>query len=571
MIGRKTTIMLVDQAKKVIDQLVGNPKLSNFVDDQRALNILTEYDLVYTSDIANYPDTVSLLSQRTADIVNEAFSLIIENPSRLKIETTSSEPAEQIPTPALTAREELLNLIDECISQNLDTIAVEMIIDNERALNKLKRLGIETIFDLSEITKENGLITNKSLDAILDILRVMLSRKSPFISLQEAFNTLNDREKEIIYDRYGLIREKKTLAGIGEDYGLSRERIRQIQSKIINKLKRIEPLIDPDIFSRLSSAAKKTLPLPKVLNLSEIYKNQGVVELFVDAFPELNLYIYDHNEISEQLLIMADAEDSLNAKLNHLHKLLLAQEGAVSISEIARLVGLDEKIILLMKETTVNNGLILHNKNRNVFMTAQDKVLAALRQQSRPMTVKDLIKLTRLDEIQVRGVLQREYIGVVNVGKSTYALKEWGYMKGGSGEVIVDFLRNSGEPRTTKEIIAYVKKYREVKDVSIYAALVLQKDVVQIDRGWYALKEWNLQSNYTYEKKKYPIRAEEAVLSILKNSKQPVSIYDIKLQIETLFGTKASSNPITISSVLVKLKASNVVKYSQIGRSIYYT
>jgi RNA polymerase primary sigma factor len=49
---------------------------------------------------------------------------------------------------------------------------------------------------------------------------------------------LTPRSKQIIEMRYGLLDGKpKTLQQIGDIYGVSRERIRQIERKILRKLK----------------------------------------------------------------------------------------------------------------------------------------------------------------------------------------------------------------------------------------------------------------------------------------------------------------------------------------------
>lgn len=49
--------------------------------------------------------------------------------------------------------------------------------------------------------------------------------------------TLNDREKDVVIRRNGLINERETLAEIGESYGVTRERIRQIEAKAYRKLR----------------------------------------------------------------------------------------------------------------------------------------------------------------------------------------------------------------------------------------------------------------------------------------------------------------------------------------------
>jgi len=54
--------------------------------------------------------------------------------------------------------------------------------------------------------------------------------------LAGAMETLNDREREIIQQRF-LGDEKTTLAEIGKDFGVTKERIRQIESRALQKLK----------------------------------------------------------------------------------------------------------------------------------------------------------------------------------------------------------------------------------------------------------------------------------------------------------------------------------------------
>lgn len=57
--------------------------------------------------------------------------------------------------------------------------------------------------------------------------------------IDEVLNdVLTPKEKNIIYLRYGFNGEPKTLEEIGQIYGVTRERVRQIQVKALNKLKR---------------------------------------------------------------------------------------------------------------------------------------------------------------------------------------------------------------------------------------------------------------------------------------------------------------------------------------------
>ena len=48
---------------------------------------------------------------------------------------------------------------------------------------------------------------------------------------------LTDKEQSVITRRIGLGGEKETLQAIGNTYGITRERVRQIEAKTLEKLK----------------------------------------------------------------------------------------------------------------------------------------------------------------------------------------------------------------------------------------------------------------------------------------------------------------------------------------------
>ncbi len=55
--------------------------------------------------------------------------------------------------------------------------------------------------------------------------------------IQNALTVLNERERNVIEASYGINQQELTLEEIGEKYGLTRERVRQIKEKAIRKLR----------------------------------------------------------------------------------------------------------------------------------------------------------------------------------------------------------------------------------------------------------------------------------------------------------------------------------------------
>lgn len=73
-----------------------------------------------------------------------------------------------------------------------------------------------------------------------------------------------DRERDILSSRMGLDREQETLQEIGERYGVSRERIRQIEDKVVNRLIRKEVWDDILALKLREILADREFPLPLI-------------------------------------------------------------------------------------------------------------------------------------------------------------------------------------------------------------------------------------------------------------------------------------------------------------------
>jgi len=65
----------------------------------------------------------------------------------------------------------------------------------------------------------------------------MLMNESLSREIDRALSTLTDRESDIIKMFFGLGGQEMTLEEIGDKFGLTRERVRQIKEKAIRRLR----------------------------------------------------------------------------------------------------------------------------------------------------------------------------------------------------------------------------------------------------------------------------------------------------------------------------------------------
>jgi RNA polymerase primary sigma factor len=90
----------------------------------------------------------------------------------------------------------------------------------------------------------------------------MLSHKNMHGQLDGLLTVLDERERKIIDARFGLAGQKaRTLEEVGQEFGVTRERIRQLQNIALRKLRR--------------ALQKKEDPIPKALRNANLNKKKG--------------------------------------------------------------------------------------------------------------------------------------------------------------------------------------------------------------------------------------------------------------------------------------------------------
>ena len=125
---------------------------------------------------------------------------------------------------------------------NKQEIADEMGISVSKLTSIIKSTQSTISIDTPTGTKDDS---NKIIDYIVDESTIapdnIVSQESMLEDIKNMLKGLSDKERDVLILRFGLDSDgnKKTLDEIGARYGVSRERIRQIENRAISKLKKM--------------------------------------------------------------------------------------------------------------------------------------------------------------------------------------------------------------------------------------------------------------------------------------------------------------------------------------------
>ncbi len=339
---------------------------------------------------------------------------------------------------------------------------------------------------------------------------------SPSSTLYSLLVKIPTREAEMLQLRFGLGQnEKHTLEAIGQKFGITRERVRQIEGAAIKKLSSFVPgttvvaLLDytKDLLMREGGLVEMHTLLRGLLDAIGSKKesdahyielalvtsaNITTVHNTIKFHPYFHLHTISEEMVARvtQLIIAGLKKDKKVRDFNSLAD-MIKKEAGVSFEPLTMM-----QICRISKELKVTDnaevGLFAwtHINPRNIH----DKILYVLREGKKPLHFCDITqKITdrRFDEKRVHvQAVHNELIrneSFVLIGRGIYALKEWGYTPGTVNEVVTDILRTHGKLEREK-IVEEVLKVREVKRITIMLNLKNKKLFERVGRNMYSLR-----------------------------------------------------------------------------------
>jgi len=304
---------------------------------------------------------------------------------------------------------------------------------------------------------------------------------------QDLIKDLPQRQKDIIEQRFGLKNGgRKTLEAIGQGYGITRERVRQIEedgfSKIKPKLEKYQ-----EVFKYFENEIQKFGGLKKEEKLLNIFggsKFQNQVFFLLTLSQKFQRF----GENKEFYSLWALDSNSLTfAKevLSFLSKRFLEIGHPLNFEELLKETNLklERKLIPQTLQSYLEVTKRIQSGIDKQFglkdwpeinpRGVRDRAYLIFQKEKKPLhfaQVTHLINNSKFEKIsQPSALVQTVHNELIKdprfvlVGRGLYALKEWGYQPGEVKDIISMILRQEKKPLTKEEIINQVLKQRIVK------------------------------------------------------------------------------------------------------------
>ncbi len=345
-------------------------------------------------------------------------------------------------------------------------------------------------------------------------MSVIITFKPRQVTKQLLF-TLSPRAKEVITNRYGLGRDaqKMTLEAIGNQYGITRERVRQIENAALGSIKKSDTFSkEAPTFDELVSAIDSLggiISENELLELIAKDKNtQNHILLLLtlgDAFNKKK----EDNEFKHHWYTDENLRNTIDTALKNIYK-NLSKDDLVSESELINTF-LDEvkdlnikyrneeivkrwlSISKILDKNPLGEWGIANSKNVKV-KGMRDYAYLAIKKNGSPMHFTEVSKAISdyFGKSAHTATCHNELIKdkrFVLVGRGLYALLEWGYTSGVVKDVIIKILEKEGH-LTRESIIDRVRKERYIKDNTIMVNLQ-NRDYFNIDKdGKYSINKY---------------------------------------------------------------------------------
>lgn len=326
--------------------------------------------------------------------------------------------------------------------------------------------------------------------------------------IDDILSTLEkDRERQIIIGRFGLDGRKQTLEEIGQKLGITRERVRQIEKQLVDKIKQLKhphfAKVKQVFEAHLEELGRISLvgDMAKQLGLSD-ESGHAQVSFLAHILPDFEVvYTNDHFHHSVALSSYHNSS-KLHKLLDELISTVKKLDGPAELEKIQKNMPTKLDKHHLQGLATAAKSVVNLGENWGLVTdplvnprSIRDKIYVVLSESGKPMHFGDIAAAIKNSTFKRRSVttqaIHNELIKdnrFVLVGRGIYALAEWGYTKGTVADVITAILKKKA-PLHRDEIVRLVLEERQVKPTTIILNLQGKEQFKRVAKATYALAD----------------------------------------------------------------------------------
>lgn len=320
---------------------------------------------------------------------------------------------------------------------------------------------------------------------------------------------LKSNEKNVVLGRFGIGRKSASLAEIGRELKLSRERVRQIQAEALKKLS-LGVVRDYKEFSdwvlekveKYGGVVKKDETLKKIFDV-DFDDDENYIHLFLKLIPGIVLVERDE-DFHDSWMLAKLPKDEMAKVLKDWAKNLKNKKSPskveVLISEHPDHKKHNTTILLALPKVsrelveTYEGTVGLATWPEVCPKTVRDKIYYVLKRYQKPLHFREIARTIEQEGFDkkkvVAATVHNELIAdprFVLIGRGIYALKEWGYVSGTVKDVIIDAMKKADKSMEFADIYNVVSRQRMVRKNTVLINLQTQKDFKKLKNGRFVL------------------------------------------------------------------------------------
>lgn len=317
---------------------------------------------------------------------------------------------------------------------------------------------------------------------------------------KKLLGALQERSRDVIIRRYGLGKDPElmTLDAIGKIYGITRERVRQIENHALNAIRKSKNYSEEKaVFDEIEKLIHKLGGIIVEQDLLDYVSKDANTQshmnfLLVVGHPFKK--IKEDEDFKHRWLIDETLADKIHNSLKKLYESLKDNELVSEPEIIKAFLGYIEDVAEQYKSEEIakrwlglskkigKNPLGEWGKSESSNISTKgmrDYAYLVIRKHGSPIHFREVAKAitTVFNKKAHVATTHNELIKdprFVLVGRGLYALTEWGYMNGVVKDVIKKLIEKNG-PMTKKDVIEKVTKERYVKENTIIINLQNKK------------------------------------------------------------------------------------------------